>query len=117
MPPDRERATLLDLRIAAKRIIDFVGEQDFASFSKDLKTQSAVTLQILILGEATKRLSSEFRSRHPEIPWSDIMQMRDKLIHHYEKMDLVLIWQTATMDVPNLLEFVEQLIPKEGEPH
>jgi uncharacterized protein with HEPN domain len=73
MPLDRDRATLLDLALASQRILDFVGDQSFESFSQDLKTQSAVVLQILILGEAAKRLSSELRGRYHEIPWSDIM--------------------------------------------
>jgi uncharacterized protein with HEPN domain len=58
MPLNRDRATLLDLRLASQRILEFIADQDFESFVQDLKTQSAVTLQILILGEAAKRLSS-----------------------------------------------------------
>lgn len=110
MPRDRDRATLLDLRLASQRILEFIGDQDFDSFYDDSKTQSAVVLQILILGEASKRLSSGFRDRHPEIPWSDIMRMRDKLIHHYESMDPGEIWQAAKEDVPALLAILERLI-------
>jgi uncharacterized protein with HEPN domain len=73
--------------VAASRIRDFISGQDFATFRADLKTQSAVTLQILILGEAAKRLSPEFRAQHAEIEWSGRMRMRDKLIHHYEVLD------------------------------
>jgi uncharacterized protein with HEPN domain len=113
MPPDRDRATLLDLRLAAQQILEFIGDQDFESFYDDAKTQSAVVLQILILGEASKRLSPGFRDRHPEIPWSDIMRMRDKLIHHYEGMDPGEIWQAAKEDVPALLIFLDRLIGAE----
>jgi len=114
MPLDRDRATLLDLAVASKRVLEFIGDQSFDSFSQDLKTQSAVVLQILILGEAAKRLSSEFRNLHPEIPWSDIMRMRDRLIHHYESMDPGEIWQAAIQDIPSLLLFLER-IRAEGE--
>jgi uncharacterized protein with HEPN domain len=113
MPPDRDRASLLDLRLAAQRILDFIGDQSFGSFSEDLKTQSAIVLQILILGEAAKRLSSEFRDRHPEIPWSQIMRMRDKLIHHYESIDPGEIWEAAKHDVPVLLDFLDRALPGE----
>jgi uncharacterized protein with HEPN domain len=108
MPLDRDRATLLDLALASQRVLEFIGDQSFESFAQDLKTQSAVVLQILILGEAAKRLSSGFRNRHPEIPWSDIMRMRDKLIHHYESMDPGEIWQAAREDIPALLGFLEK---------
>jgi uncharacterized protein with HEPN domain len=84
MPLDRDPATLLDLVIAGQRIRDFISGQSFADFSADLKTQSAVILQILILGEGARRLSEEARLRIPEIPWSDMIGMRNILIHHYE---------------------------------
>ncbi|HEV2851562.1 MAG TPA: DUF86 domain-containing protein [Thermoanaerobaculia bacterium] len=99
--------------MAAQQILEFIGDQDFESFYDDAKTQSAVVLQILILGEASKRLSPGFRDRHPEIPWSDIMRMRDKLIHHYEGMDPGEIWQAAKEDVPALLIFLDRLIGAE----
>ena len=59
MPRDRDRATLLDFRLASQQILEFIGDQDFESFAEDANTQSAVVLQILILGEASKRLSSD----------------------------------------------------------
>jgi uncharacterized protein with HEPN domain len=114
MPLDRDRATLLDLRLASQRILEFIADQDLESFVHDLKTQSAVTLQILILGEAAKRLSPGFRDRHPEIPWSDIMRMRDKLIHHYESMDPGEIWQAAQGDIPFLLSSLERALAEDG---
>ena len=70
-------------------------------------------MQLLILGEAAKRLSSEFQDRHPEIQWSEIMRMRDKLIHHYEEIDLRQVWRAAFEDVPHLLAFLAARIPKE----
>ncbi|HEY0514004.1 MAG TPA: DUF86 domain-containing protein [Thermoanaerobaculia bacterium] len=109
MPLDRDRAVLLDLAVASRRILEFIGDQSFDSFSRDLKTQSAVVLQVLVLGEATKRLSPELRNRYPEIPWSDIARMRDKLTHHYESMEPEEIWQAAREDIPALLDFLERV--------
>lgn len=114
MPLDRDRASLLDLLVAAQRILEFIGDQPFDDFARDLKTQSAVTLQILILGEATKRLSSDFRDLHSQVPWSQIMRMRDKLIHHYESMEPGEIWQAAQEDIPHLLEFLRQALEIES---
>lgn len=93
MPPERDPATLLDMVIAGRRIKEFIAGQDFAEFSRDLKTQSAVIHQILILGEGARRLSKEFRDRHAGIPWSDIIRMRDRLIHHYEGTDPKEVWK------------------------
>jgi uncharacterized protein with HEPN domain len=110
MPPDRDRASLLDLRLASQRILEFVGDQSFEDFAEDLKTQSAVVLQILVLGEASKRLSPGFRERYPEVPWSDIMRMRDRLIHHYESMEPSEVWEAAKEDIPVLLAFLDRVI-------
>ena len=118
MPLDRDQATILDLVVAGRRIREFISDEDFEAFSADLKTQSAVLHQLMILGEACKRLSRELREQHPEIAWSDIMRMRDKLIHHYEAIDLSLVWKTATREVPELVARLASLIkeqPANGE--
>jgi uncharacterized protein with HEPN domain len=112
MSPDRDATTLLDIVIAGRRIGDFVAGHDLETFGDDLKTQSAVLLQLLIIGEAAKRLSATFREQHAGIPWSDMMRMRDKLIHHYEEVDLELVWRVVDREVPKLLAFLEPLIPK-----
>src|SRR5262249_11089722 len=110
---DRDPATVLDLVVAGQRIREFIAGQDYETFWADLKTQSAVVLQILILGEAAKRLSPAFCDRHPEIAWADLMRMRDRLIHHYESLDPQEVWKAATRDVPHLLSVLEPLLPKE----
>jgi uncharacterized protein with HEPN domain len=110
MPLDRDRATLLDLLMAAQRILEFIEDQSFDDFSQDVKTQSAVILQILILGEAARRLSPDFRDQHPQVAWSRIMRMRDKLIHHYESMEPIEVWKAAKNDTPRLLEFLRQAL-------
>ncbi len=57
----------------------FKGDLDKSAFLDDLKTQSAILHQLLVLGEAVKRLSEGFRMSHSEVPWRMIAGMRDKL--------------------------------------
>lgn len=73
--------------------------------------QSAVLHRLLVLGEAAKRISRPFRAAHPEIPWSQMAGMRDRLIHGYDEVDLDEVWRTVTRDVPALLEQIEPLLP------
>jgi uncharacterized protein with HEPN domain len=110
MPLDRDPATVLDMIVAGRRIQEFIAGQSFDEFSADLKTQSAVILQILILGEGAKRLSEA-----PEIPWSDMIGMRNILILHYEGTDLTEVWKAASQDVPRLLAVLEPLIPRQDK--
>lgn len=85
-------AALLDIAKAAQLCQEFVADMTQADFASDRKTQSAVLYQIAILGEAVKRLSQEFRSQHPDIPWAAMAGMRDKLIHDYEGIDVTRVW-------------------------
>jgi len=107
----RDDATLVDIARAARLTRDFVEGIDQSAFQEDLKTQSAVLHQLLILGEAAKRLSQEFRNAHAQIPWPLVTGMRDKLIHHYEAVDLAVVWNTIQKDLPALLAFVTPLLP------
>ena len=109
----RDEASLLDIARAARLVIEFKQGLDKAAFIQDFKTQSAVLHQLMVIGEAVKRLSPDFRIRHPEIPWSLIAGMRDKLIHGYDIVDLDQVWRTAVVDVPDLLSVLEPLLPRQ----
>ncbi len=66
--------------------------------------------QIAIIGEATKRLSQEYRSKYPEIPWTLMAGMRDKLVHDYDNLDLERIWITVKKAIPDLLNKFSPLL-------
>lgn len=84
------------------RILDYIAGKDRENFEDDLVTQDAVVRQLEIIGEATKRVSKDFRSNHPDIPWSDMAGMRDVLIHDYIDVDFGVVWKTASEDIPRL---------------
>jgi len=109
----RDDATLLDIARAARLVLEFKEGMDKTAFLADVKTQSSVLHQLLVLGEAVKRLSDDVRDRHPEIPWLLIAGMRDQLIHGYDIVDLEEVWNTANRDVPDLLARLAPLLPKE----
>jgi len=67
--------------------------------------------QLLVVGEAVKRLSPEFRAAHPEVPWRLIAGTRDKLIQFYEGVDLEEVWKMASAELPQLIRQVEPLTP------
>ena len=77
----RDEAHLLDILKAARLAVEFKGAAEKADFLEDAKTQPAVLHQLVVIGEAVKRLSPELRAAHPELPWKLIAGTRDKLIH------------------------------------
>ena len=112
MPP-RDLTYLVDILEAARLVQTFVTGVDKEMFDADLMRQSAVARQIEIIGEATKRLSAEFKARHADIPWRQMAGMRDILIHAYNHVDLDEVWRTATIAIPSLIEHIEPLVPPE----
>jgi uncharacterized protein with HEPN domain len=112
---NRDRAALLDIVRAAQKVLQYKTGMDKVAFFNDDKTQSAIVFQLLVIGEAVKRLSSDLRSQHPDIPWSLIAGMRDNLIHQYDDIDLDEVWKTSEADIPTLLTALAALIPNESE--
>ena len=106
----RDDAHLLDILRAARLAIEFKGPAGKAEFLGDAKTQSAVLHQLLIIGEAVKRISPDFRAAHPEVPWKLIAGTRDKLIHFYEGVDLEEVWKMVTSDLPQLINHIEPFL-------
>lgn len=76
-----------------------VGHETFITTSH---WQDAVIRQLEIIGEATKRLSPELRSRYPQIPWKRIAGLRDVLIHDYLGVDISMVWQITQTFLPEL---------------
>jgi uncharacterized protein with HEPN domain len=109
MSKHRDDVVMSDIKNAAKLIAGFIGGFNKDGFISDWKTRSAVMYQLTVIGEAVKRLSSEFRLAHAEIPWLDIAGMRDHLIHAYDLVDWDEVWTTATKDVPELLSQIDKV--------
>lgn len=107
----RDDAVVLDVLTAARRAAEFAAGLTLEQLGADLKTQSAILHQLLVLGEAAKRLSEGFREAHSAIPWKAIAGMRDRIIHGYDDVDLPEVWRTIESDLPPLMAALERLVP------
>ena len=66
-----------------------------------------------IIGEAANQTSREERSRYPEIPWSQIVGLRNRLIHGYDAIDFDILWQILKQDLPLLIAALGKIVPPE----
>jgi uncharacterized protein with HEPN domain len=98
---------------AIKRIQLYVEDMDEVAFLSDQKTQDAVIRNFEIIGEAAHNIEqfhSEFADAHPEIPWTVVYAMRNRVAHGYFKVDLEAVWNTIHTDLPELNAQIEQLL-------
>ena len=110
-PSNREAAYLWDMLQAAQRIQEFTAGLSYEGYLDSILIQSAVERQLEIVGEASRRMSEEFRQEHPEIPWSGIIAQRNVIAHQYEDIRQERIWSVVTEDIPVLISQLEPLIP------
>lgn len=106
---------LRDLLDAIEKIQNFIKGLDFEGFKKDDKTKFAVIRALEIIGEATKHISEEFRSKYPEVPWKDMAGMRDVLIHDYFGIDEETVWRTVEERIPQLRPSIEKILAKSSD--
>ena len=111
----RDRASLLDIVRAGELILQFAQGVSREQLESDVMRQSAILYQITIMGEATKRLSREFRGQHTEVPWDDIAGMRDIIAHQYDRLDMNIVWQVIQRNIPELLSIIVPLLPVQDD--
>ena len=101
---------LEDMGDAIKSVEEFVRDMTYESFVSDTKTSYAVVRALEILGEAAKRIPLDVRERYSSIPWREITGMRDKLIHEYFGVNLMVVWKTITEELAELKPEINRML-------
>ncbi|WP_439257557.1 HepT-like ribonuclease domain-containing protein [Lonepinella sp. BR2271] len=102
-----------DLQRYAEEALSFIQGMDKVAFLNDRKTQQAVTLNLITLGEISttlKQKEPDFLLQADFVPWKDIAGMRHRLVHGYNEVDPLLVWTTLNEQVPELLKKIPNLI-------
>ena len=90
----RDSAYLVDILEAARLAREYVAGKTSEEFLQDTQCQDAVIRRLEIIGEAARRLSDETRKALPSLPFLDMADMRNFLIHNYDDVDLSIVWDT-----------------------
>lgn len=111
----RDREYLLDILEAAKLAITYISGKTREDFFNNFQCQDAIIRRLEIIGEAAKGISQETRNLFPDLPWSDMISMRNVMIHEYDDVDIVVVWQTVHNDLPPLVDSIEKMLQKWGK--
>jgi len=85
----------------------------FDDFIEDERLSKAICRSLEIIGEASSKLHPDLKSKYPFIPWREMSDLRNRIIHHYFGIDYDIVWDVLKSDIPTLKESVELLIAKE----
>ena len=107
---DRLADYLRQMTEGARDAMAFTSAMDREGFLADLRTQRAVVMSLMIVGEAAARVVADhpaFAETHPDVPWRSIRGMRNRIAHGYFDVDLGVVWQTVQAELPGLVERLE----------
>lgn len=108
-----DRVSLHDMLSHAEEAVDLLGDTSREALLRKRVLQLALTRLVEIVGEAANRVSAETRTVHPEIPWPQIIGMRNRLAHGYDIVDIVLLWDTVAYDLPPLIALLRGVLASE----
>ena len=100
---------LKDILEAVEKINRYIKDLDFENFLKNDLVFDGVVREFEIIGEATNNIGWEFKDKYPDIPWRDIVDMRNRLIHGYADIDPYVVWKTCQKDLPELKNHLERI--------
>lgn len=95
---------------AVGQIETYTADLSYEAFARDRLIQDGVIRQLEIVGEACRALSSELRAQHPDLPWNQIIGLRNRLIHAYFDINLGIIWDIVQADIPPLKAQIRTLL-------
>ena len=106
----RDKGRLEDIKQYAHNVVTIIDGITFEDFVGDIRLYYSVMKNIEVVGEAANMLTKDFKEQHPELPWRQIIKMRNVLVHGYAQVSDVDLWETATKDIKVLLGQVESYL-------
>ena len=111
--PREEAEYLQDIVVAAQQARTHARGLTFSEFTQSHLHRSAVQWDLTVIGEASARISPDTKDAHPEIPWAQMIGMRNRIVHRYFAVDLDIVWSVVREDLPVLIDRVRALLRQE----
>ena len=116
MPPREWKLRVRDILEAITSIQEYVKGMDLEAFVKDPKTIDAVEFRFTVIGEAARHVPEEVVKARPEIPWRDMRDMRNVVVHAYFGIKTDVLWKTIQNDLSPLAPMLAKLLEEEQSP-
>jgi uncharacterized protein with HEPN domain len=98
----------------AREAVEMVRHRARADLDTDRMLHLALVRLMEVVGEAAAQIPEEFRGRYPEVPWRDVADLRNRLIHGYDAVDFDILWAIIQRDLPPLIRHLETIIEHEA---
>jgi len=115
MPRRESGVSLRQMYDHAREAMDMVRDRARADLDSDRMLNLALVRLLEILGEAAGRVPQEDRTGYPQIPWIQLINLRNRLIHGYDQVDFDILWQIQNTDLPPLVNELETILSSYGE--
>ena len=115
MPPRDWVFRIQDILDAIAKIRRYVSDIDFDTFENDEEVMDAVIHNLTVIGEAANHIPAEITGRHSDIPWRQMIDMRNFSVHAYWNLRPSVIWNTIQNDLPPLVERLARLLAEPSE--
>ena len=115
MPRREQRVTLLEMLDAARKARWIAETHRREDLDSDWESAYALRLALQIAGEAANRLPTASRKDNPDVPWNEVIGLRNVLVHGYDTVDLDILWRIAEKDLPPLIAGLERMLREVGE--
>jgi uncharacterized protein with HEPN domain len=110
----RDLQFLLDMLQSAELVSRYTAQCSKDTFITDVQLQDAVIRRLLIIAEAARRVSDTTRQALPDIAWTEINGMRNRLVHEYDDVNLNIVWSVVQNEIPALIAALQARIPPES---
>ncbi len=94
----------------AEKLLRYCDGLDYDDFVADSKLVEACVFNLSQMGELCRAADDDFTAAHPQIPWSEMYGLRNRIVHDYEGVNLLLVWQILSADIPALRDVLREMI-------
>ncbi len=116
MRPPEDEALLRDMLAHARLAVAAVADRRRGDLDSDFILAAALERFIEVIGEAASKVSTKTRAAAPQIPWRQVVGMRNRLVHGYASVDHDIVWDVVSDDLAGVIDALEELLPDTALP-